>query len=118
MTLEGPDQIRAMLEETLPRAMPVAFRLEPGSARQQDGVTEAWFRFETGALRARGHLRLKDGRCWTLLTAALELKGHEEKAGRAREMGVRHGAVPGRKAGWNSGGRSIAPSARRGSPRC
>ncbi|RKK06245.1 NAD(P)/FAD-dependent oxidoreductase [Pseudoroseomonas wenyumeiae] len=97
VTLEGPDQIRAMLEETLPRAMPTAFRLEPGSARQQDGVTEAWFRFETGALRARGHLRLKDGRCWTLLTAALELKGHEEKAGRAREMGVRHGAVPGRK---------------------
>jgi putative flavoprotein involved in K+ transport len=48
VTLEGPDQIRAMLQEVLPYAKPVAFWLEPGSARQQDDVTEAWFPLRDG----------------------------------------------------------------------
>jgi len=101
-TFEGPGAIQAMLEATLPRAEAAGFRLEPGTARTDGAVTEAWFRFETGALRARGHLRLRDGRCWTLMTAALALKGHEERAGRTREAGVAHGAVRGRES-WREG---------------
>ncbi|MBP0496149.1 flavin-containing monooxygenase [Pararoseomonas indoligenes] len=96
-TFEAPSAIRTMLEETLARVEPTGFRLEPGTAKADGPVTEAWFRFETGTVRARGHIRLRDGRCWTLMTAALELKGHEERTGRTREAGAEHGAAPGRK---------------------
>jgi hypothetical protein len=42
--------------------------------------------------RGFGHMRLKDGRIWTLLTTMSELKGHEESVGFDRPMGARHGA--------------------------
>ena len=45
---------------------------------EADGVTEAWIAFETAVGRGRGHLRLRDGKAWTLLTTMAELKGHEE----------------------------------------
>jgi hypothetical protein len=32
-----------------------------------------WFTFETAVARGKGHLRLKDNRCWTLLTTMAEL---------------------------------------------
>ncbi|OWK21549.1 hypothetical protein AJ88_17180 [Mesorhizobium amorphae CCBAU 01583] len=41
--------------------------------------------------RGFGHIRLKDGKIWTLLTTMVELKGHEEPAGFARPMGAKHG---------------------------
>lgn len=107
VTLDGPGQIAAMLEQSLVQAEPTGFRLEPGTATHADGVTEAWFRFETKALRARGHLRLRDGLCWTLLTTALELKGHEERTGRSRENGVAHGAFPGRRS-WSENRRAAS----------
>ena len=55
-------------------------------------MTEAWIEFETETGRGRGHLRLKDGLAWTLLTTLYELKGHEEDKGPGRPKGVRHGA--------------------------
>src|SRR5207302_958167 len=61
------------------------------------GVTEAWLTFETGVGRGIGHLRLKGGRCWTLLTTLQELKGFEEKEGRTRAAGVEQGAFKDRK---------------------
>jgi putative flavoprotein involved in K+ transport len=67
---------------------------EPSAA---DGVTEAWIAFETEVGRGRGHLRLRDGRAWTLLTTLHELKGHEEPAGPARPMGAERGASRGRR---------------------
>jgi putative flavoprotein involved in K+ transport len=60
-------------------------------------VTEAWIAFETEVGRGRGHLRLRDGRAWTLLTTLHELKGHEEPAGPARPMGAERGASRGRR---------------------
>jgi cation diffusion facilitator CzcD-associated flavoprotein CzcO len=55
---------------------------------------EAFFRFETGAMRAQGLLRLhpeagRDGihQAWTLFTAAEELKGFEENIGSRRPRG-------------------------------
>jgi putative flavoprotein involved in K+ transport len=52
---------------------------------------EAIFRFDTAALRGQGVLRLvPDGdtwKCWTLLTAADELKGFEENTGSRRPKG-------------------------------
>lgn len=96
-TFEGPREIAAMLESCLAATAPAHIAIEPGSGREADGVVEAWFRFETGPLRGRGHVRLQDGLCRTLFTAAVEIKGHEESVGRRRERGVEHGAQRGRK---------------------
>ena len=60
-------------------------------------MTEAWIEFETEVGRGRGHLRLKDGKAWTLLTTLDELKGHEEPRGPGRPKGVEHGANPDRE---------------------
>ena len=59
------------------------------------GLIQAFFTFETPIARGRGHLKLRDGKCWCLLTSMLELKGHEELAGPRRELGVVHGAFRG-----------------------
>ena len=89
-TLEGRGSIAAMLSETLADVRPGAWRID-GEAKVVEGVTEAWFTFETGVSRGRGHLRLRDGRCWTLLTTMEELKGFEERRGEARILGAGHG---------------------------
>lgn len=95
-TFEGRDAIKAMLAATLASARPASFQplALPASS---NGVTEAWFGFETAAGRGVGHLRLKDGKAWTLLTTLQELKGFEEKAGLRRERGVEHGVHPNRR---------------------
>ncbi len=59
---------------------------------EADGVTEAWLEFETEVGRGSGHLRLRDGKAWTLLTTLYELKGHEEPTGTERPKGAEHGA--------------------------
>ncbi|MBK8766699.1 MAG: NAD(P)/FAD-dependent oxidoreductase [Burkholderiaceae bacterium] len=95
-TLEGRDEIAAMLRAVLLSVCPAGWRLD-GEAVEHDGVVEAWLQFETAAGRGCGHLRLKNGRCWTLLTTLRELKGHEEQAGETRPKGVEHGVHPGRR---------------------
>lgn len=96
VTFEGRDAIAAMLREALPRTRPGRWTVD-GEASSADGVIEAWIGFETETARGHGHLRLKDGKCWTLLTAITELKGHEERRGSTREMGAEHGSTPGRQ---------------------
>jgi putative flavoprotein involved in K+ transport len=91
-TLEGRDEIRSMLVATLADVRPSQWRIS-GEAAQEDGVTSGWFTFETAVARGKGYLRLKAGRCWTLLTTTTELKGHEEKRGATRIPGVEHGAT-------------------------
>jgi putative flavoprotein involved in K+ transport len=95
-TQEGPEAIRAMLKARLADTQPSAFEVE-GEATQADGVIDAWFTFETGVARGRGHLRLRNGKAWTLLTTMTELKGFEEHKGERRIKGAEHGARPGRK---------------------
>jgi putative flavoprotein involved in K+ transport len=95
-TVEGRDAIAAMLGTTLASARPENWHLD-GEASEAGGVTEGWFTFETQVARGHGHLRLKGDKCWTLLTAMTELKGHEEKAGLTREKGVQHGSVKTRR---------------------
>jgi putative flavoprotein involved in K+ transport len=58
---------------------------------------EGWFSFESELGRGVGHIRLKEGRCHTLFTALMGLKGFEEKSGARRELGVEHGAIRGRR---------------------
>jgi putative flavoprotein involved in K+ transport len=95
-TVEGRDAIAAMLKATLPATKPRNWQLD-GKASEADGITEAWFTFETETARGHGHLRLKGQECWTLLTAIVALKGHEEKAGPTRDKGVEHGVHPHRR---------------------
>src|SRR5699024_634124 len=95
-TVESRAAITDMLKGTLGSAKPSNWKLD-GEATEKDGLTEAWFTFETAAARGRGHVRLKGDKAWTLLTTAQELKGFEEKKGRRRWNGAEHGIHPGRK---------------------
>ena len=95
-TQESPDAIQAMLQERLAEVDPSGFHVE-GQPSEADGVIDAWFTFETAVARGRGHLRLRHGRAWTLLTTMTELKGHEEHKGSRRRMGAEHGVHPGRQ---------------------
>jgi len=95
-TAEGQAQIRAMLEATLEKTKPSHWVLE-GEPTVIDGITEAWFTFETLVSRGKGLLRLRDGKAWTLLTTMVELKGFEETKGERRPKGVEHGSYKGRK---------------------
>ena len=96
MTLEGRPAIQAMLKETLAKVKPSHWKIED-EAKAADGVIEGWFTFETAVSRGRGIVRLKYGKCWTLLTTMVELKGHEERKGPKRIMGAEHGVAKNRK---------------------
>ena len=89
-TAEGHAEIQRMLVATLPHSLPHDFRID-GAAEVSNGIVEAWFTFETSTGRGRGHLRLKDGQGFTILTTLSALKGHEEHQGRTREKGITHG---------------------------
>ncbi|QDO90462.1 NAD(P)/FAD-dependent oxidoreductase [Ornithinimicrobium ciconiae] len=95
-TVEHPAGVRDLLTNTLGHAAPSSFATsEPPETA--DGVTTAWFTFETAVGRGQGLVRLiteDDGtKAWTLLTALSELKGHEEPRGHRRPQGAEHGAT-------------------------
>jgi len=95
-TVEGREGVKDMLEATLAHTKPRGWRTaEPPT--ETDGIADAWIEFETETGRGRGHLRLRDGQAWTLLTTLYELKGHEEPRGAARPHGVEHGAFSDRE---------------------
>jgi putative flavoprotein involved in K+ transport len=90
-TMEGREAIAEMVEATVLNVAPTRWAIE-GEATEADGVVEAWLTFETEVFRGKGHVRLVDGKAWTLLTTGQELKGHEERTGPNRPQGVQHGA--------------------------
>ena len=95
VTVENPDGVADLLENTLDRVDPSGFALtEP--ADEADGVVTAWFAYETAVGRGHGLLRLVEengaDKAWTFLTTMHELKGHEEPRGTHRPMGAQHGA--------------------------
>src|SRR4051812_7914267 len=95
-TVEGPAGVKDLLDHTLAHTKPRGWHtVEPPT--EADGIADAWIEFETEVGRGRGHLRLKDGKAWTLLTTLYELKGHEEPAGASRPQGAEHGADPARR---------------------
>jgi putative flavoprotein involved in K+ transport len=95
-TVEDPAGVAGLLGETLERTDPSGFTVEE-PPDEADGVTTAWFTFETAVGRGRGLLRLveEDGtaRAWTFLTTLYELTGHEEPRAAARPKGAEHGAT-------------------------
>ncbi|TMD51795.1 MAG: NAD(P)/FAD-dependent oxidoreductase [Chloroflexi bacterium] len=96
VTVEGRAGVRDLLTETLDRVHPHGFTIaeELGEAAAEN---EAWIKFETEVGRGIGHLRLLDGKGWTLLTTLNELKGFEEPKSLRRAKGVEHGAIPNRE---------------------
>lgn len=98
-TVEGPAEIRAMLDGVLDRVKPGTFRIL-GEATDEPGATAAWFTFETAIARGKGHVRLRGGKAWTLFTTMREIKGHEERQGASRDEGVVHGALKGGRETW------------------
>ncbi|WP_293636112.1 NAD(P)/FAD-dependent oxidoreductase [Polaromonas sp.] len=95
-TVEGHQGVQDLLTATLATTQPGGWATE-GEASNANGVTEGWFTFETAVARGRGYARIKNGLCWTLLTTLYELKGFEEKKGRARIKGAEHGVQKGRQ---------------------
>ncbi|MEM7344886.1 MAG: NAD(P)-binding domain-containing protein [Chloroflexota bacterium] len=95
-TMEGKDEVRAMLDARAADVAASNWQVE-GDANEADGVTDAWITFETNVSRGKGHIRLREGKCFTLLTTMVELKGHEEPKGSTRPHGVEHGAFKDRK---------------------
>src|SRR5215204_1754354 len=95
-TMEGKDAIADFLQATLANVRPSDFRIGR-AVPEPDGGVAATFTFETRVARGEGILRLKENKCWTLLTVATELKGHEEKKGTTRDKGVVHGVHMNRK---------------------
>ncbi|MBZ9675233.1 NAD(P)/FAD-dependent oxidoreductase [Mesorhizobium sp. ES1-1] len=95
-TMEGRDAIADMLRTTLATTKPRAWQIT-GEATEDEGTIEAWFTFETELAWGQGIMRLRGGRCRTLFTAMTDLKGFEERKGKARPLGVRHKADPQRE---------------------
>jgi len=97
-TMEGRPAIVEMLEAQLGSVKPRGFTITPGEAAEDGGgFQQAWIDFETEVGRGHGHIRIRDGKIWTLLTTLKEIKGHEERRGPTRPHGVVHGADPKRK---------------------
>ncbi len=94
-TFEGPDPIRRMLQATLPSTAPRNWELD-GEPKQVEGWTECWLTFETLAGMGKGHIRLQDGKVYTVLTTLRSLHDHPWQEGRRRPRGVEHGSYPGR----------------------
>ncbi|OFI37632.1 FAD-dependent oxidoreductase [Arthrobacter sp. SW1] len=95
-TMEGKAEIERMLGATLGDVQPSNWTLAE-DATGDAAATEAWVNFETAQARGHAHLRLRNGKCWTLLTTMQELKGFEERKGPNREQGVAHRIEKGRK---------------------
>lgn len=89
-TSEGPEQIKDMLDGVGPDAWPRD--LAVASATEGDGVIEAWYTFTNKSIDGKGLLRLREGKCWTLLSTAQGLREFPEPAGTLRERGAEHGS--------------------------
>ncbi len=95
-TAEGSDQLRAMIDATVASTAPSDWALD-GEATETDGVIEAWITFATRLGHGEGHLRLRDGKAWTLLTTLKELRDYPEPRGANRPKGARHGVFKERR---------------------
>ena len=87
-TAEGRAAIRSTLSRTLAHASPTTWTMDGAMSGPSPAGDGFFFAFTTRTGRGIGHLRLREGRAWTLLTALRELKGFEEPSGPRRAHGV------------------------------
>jgi putative flavoprotein involved in K+ transport len=94
-TMEGKDQVGDMLKARLAGTRPSNWKIADGEdASEADGITESWIQFETAVARGFGHIRLKGGQIWTLLTTMSELKVGGGQGGIALGARLRQLNVP------------------------
>ncbi len=74
-TVEGRDADRATCVRDASTACSRRAGAIEGDATDAGGVIDAWLTFETAVARGKGHLRLRDGKCWTLLTTMSRAQG-------------------------------------------
>jgi len=96
VTLEGRAGIEAMVRQQAAGIAATGFRHD-SSVLQMSDAAQGWFTFNTATARCRGHVQLRDGKAWVLLTAMVELIGHEEPGGPRRPDGIAHQAAKGRR---------------------
>ncbi|MCS5480175.1 NAD(P)/FAD-dependent oxidoreductase [Corynebacterium sp. YIM 101645] len=90
-TAEGADEIAEMIRETWPASSLGNIVLDGDPVDEGDGVTRVQFSCDSRDFHCTGIVRLRDGRAWTMLTSARELKEHPEPSGRRRPLGAEHG---------------------------
>lgn len=92
ITLEGKNEIRDMLENRLAEVQPTAWSLDENPPATEDGgVSQGFIRFSTEVGHGYGHIRVRDGRIFTILTTLDGLKGHEEPGSMERPWGLVEG---------------------------
>ena len=96
VTIEGQAAIAAMVLQQSARIGAGGFTPAEGTLPMSDD-TQGWFTFNTATARCRAHVQLRDGRAHVLLTAMVELIGHEEIGGSRRPDGIAHRAEKGRR---------------------
>jgi len=96
LTLEGREAIAAMARTQARLVNPGAFAPDSPALPMTDD-TQGWFTFNTATARCRGHVQLREGRAFILLTAMVELIGHEQIGGPRRPDGIEHRAGKGRR---------------------
>ncbi len=95
-TAEGSEQIRQMIIATHPRCAISNVEIQE-VIEESEGVIRIQFTCDTADFHTRGIARLRDGKCWTLLTSAREFIEYPEPKGRRRPLGTEHGAHPDRR---------------------
>jgi putative flavoprotein involved in K+ transport len=96
ITLEGRDAIAAMAKQQAAPIGSKGFAVDDATLPMTDDA-QGWFTFSTATARCRGHVQLREGRAHILLTAMVELIGHEEIGGPRRPDGIQHRAEKGRR---------------------
>tara|TARA_R100001143_G_scaffold62909_1_gene67535 strand:- start:3046 stop:4863 length:1818 start_codon:yes stop_codon:yes gene_type:complete len=92
-TLEDKAQISEMLQSQLQHITAGSFRLDPNDeANEENGLSAGWIVFDNDVAEGYGHIRVLDGKIYSLLTAIKDLKGHEERVGMNRVLGTEHSA--------------------------
>jgi putative flavoprotein involved in K+ transport len=84
-TADGAPAIAAMLSACLADAAPAHWTVET-PVRETNGIVEANLAFDTPIAHCQAVVRLRNGRCWMLLTVMRDLIGHEETAGTRRPI--------------------------------
>ncbi|RSZ62380.1 NAD(P)/FAD-dependent oxidoreductase [Corynebacterium hylobatis] len=90
-TAEGADEMAEMIRETWPASGLSNIVLDGDPVDEGDGVTRIQFSCDSRDFHCTGIVRLRNGRAWTMLTSARELKEHPEPSGRRRPLGAEHG---------------------------
>ncbi|MEO0798691.1 MAG: NAD(P)/FAD-dependent oxidoreductase [Pseudomonadota bacterium] len=96
-TAEGADAIETMLRSQLDQTAPRNWQIDGPVNTSPEGFDEAWLTFETAIGEGKAHVRLKDGKAYTLLTTLTALRDHPTATDRNRPRGQSHGAARGRK---------------------